>query len=137
MRFLKLLFLPIVAVIFFSCGKVEMMTEKAPSTLEPKTEKKGLYTYVIPANFIFEEEKSLVYEKGKDVRAYLVYTGKARVKDLVEFFDEYLYKLGWTKEAKLLGEEAILAYKRDDQLLVIKIESRFNITYIKMLLTKE
>ncbi len=137
MRNIKLLFLPLVAVILFSCGKVQMMTEKAPTTLEPKTEKKGLYTYVVPANFIFEEDRSLIYEKGKDVRAYLVYTGKARVKDLVEFFDEYLYKLGWTKEAKLLGEEAILAYKRDSQLLVIKIEPKFNITYIKMLLTKE
>ena len=137
MKMFKLLMLGIVSVFLFSCGSIEKLTEKAPTTLEPKTEKKGLYTYVIPANFIFQEDKSLIYEKGKDVRAYVVYTGKARLKDLVEFFDEYLYKLGWVKESKLVGEEAILAYSRNDQLLVIKIEPKFATTYIKMLLTKE
>ncbi|NPA51758.1 MAG: hypothetical protein GXO22_02560 [Aquificae bacterium] len=126
-----------ISVFIFSCGKVAEITEKPPTTLEPKTEKKGLYTYVVPANFIFEEEKSLIYEKGKDVRAYVVYTGKARLKDLVEFFDEYLYKLGWEKESKLVGEEAILAYSRNEQLIVIKIEPKFATTHIKMLLTKD
>ncbi len=137
MKKLLITLLPFVIAILFSCGKVADITEKPPTTLEPKTEKKGLYTYVVPANFIFEEDKSLIYEKGKDVRAYVVYTGKARLKDLVEFFDEYLYKLGWEKESKLVGEEAILAYSRKEQLIVIKIEPKFATTHIKMLLTKE
>ena len=139
-KIFTVLLIPFLSVIFISCSQVNKITgrDTGPIILEPKTVKKGEYTFVIPANFSYQEKESLVYEAPNLVRAYLVYTGKGDLHDLIKFFDEYLYKLGWSKEGKLVGEEAILSYSRNNgQLIIIKIEPKFASTVIKILLTKK
>ncbi len=139
-KIFMLALVPILSLMFMSCSQVNKITgrDSGPVILEPKTVKKGEYTFVIPANFSYEEKESLVYEAPNLVRAYLVYVGKGDLHELIKFFDEYLYKLGWQKEGKLVGEEAILSYSRNDgQLIVIKIEPRFSSTLVKILLTKK
>ncbi len=130
-------FMAIFAILMTGCSEISTMTQKEPVVLTPKTVKKGEFTFVIPANFVLEENKSLIYEIKKQIRAYLVYTGKGSLDDLVTFFNEYLYKLGWNRESKLVGEEAILAYSRNDQLIVIRIRPKFQITQVEFMLTKK
>jgi len=109
--------------------------KKEPAKLEPITEKLGKYAFPIPSNFIRKDDLSMVYENKNIVRAYLVYVGRAKTQRLINFFDKYMSKSGWNKELFIAGEDTVLAYSRENQLIVIKIQQTFNSTILKILLT--
>ncbi len=130
------------AIIFLAvlngCSQISTVKNlqlKEPAVLQPKTEKFGNYTFVIPVNFQLKEDLSVVYEDDGIYRAYLVFIGKSSINKLINFFDKYMSKAGWKKEGSLVGEEAIVAYSRNGQLIIFKIQEILGLTYIKTLLT--
>ena len=137
MRKLIVGFLVIFSFITFSCSQVSNIAQREPIVLSPKTAKKGEFTFVIPANFVLDEKKSLIYQYGNHIRAYLFYIGKGSMDELVDFFNKYLYKLGWKGESTLVGEEGILTFSRNDQLLIVRISPKFQTTQLEVMLTKK
>ncbi len=135
----KFLFLPLITFIAFisSCANNEIVIQpNAPITFVAKTERKGDYTFIIPANFQLIENESLIYENNNIYRAYLIYKGEGFIQDLVNFYDREMSKAGWKKLSALIGKDAILAYQKDNQIIVIKIMYGLTNTYLKMLLTR-
>jgi len=108
---------------------------KEPVKLQPFTEKIGDYAFPVPSNFSRKDDLSMVYENKGTVRAYLVYVGRAGTQKLVNFFEKYMKKNGWSKELFVAGEDTVLAYSRGKQLIVFKIQQTFNGTILKVLLT--
>ncbi|ACN98843.1 putative lipoprotein [Sulfurihydrogenibium azorense Az-Fu1] len=120
-----------------SCASNEIVIQpNAPINFIAKTERKGDYTFIIPSNFQFLESESLIFEGNGVYRAYLIYKGEGYIQDLVNFFDREMPKNGWTKFSALIGRDALLSYKKDNQLIVIKIQYGLTNTYIKMILTR-
>lgn len=120
-----------------SCTNNEIVIQpNAPITFVAKTERKGDYTFIIPANFQLIENESLVYENNNIYRAYLIYKGEGFIQDLVSFYDREMVKSGWKKLSALIGKDAILSYQKDNQIIVIKIVYGLTNTYLKMLLTR-
>lgn len=125
------------SLLLFSCASNEIVIQpNAPLTFIPKQEKKGDYSFVIPANFQLIESESFIYETGSVYRAYLLYKGEGFIQDLIRFFDTNLEKGGWKKESSIVGRDATLAYSKDNQMIVIKINYGITSTYIKVLLTR-
>ncbi len=110
---------------------------KEPAKLEPYTERIGNYVFAVPSNFQRKDDLSMIYENKGTVRAYLVYVGKASTPRLVSFFEKYMKKNGWKKELFIAGEDTVLAFSRDGQLIVFKIQQEFNSTLLKVLLTTQ
>ncbi|WP_456464669.1 hypothetical protein [Persephonella sp.] len=108
---------------------------KEPAKLQPFTERIGNYVFPIPSNFTKKDDLSMVYENKGTVRAYLVYTGKASTPKLISFFEKYMKKNGWEKELFITGADTVLAYSRDKQLIVFKIQQSLGGTILKVLLT--
>ncbi len=124
--------------ILSSCSQISTVKNlqlKEPAVLQPKTEKFGNYTFIMPVNFQLKEDLSVVYEDDGVYRAYLVFVGKSSINKLINFFDKYMSKAGWKKESSLVGEEAIVAYSRNGQLIIFKIQEILGLTYVKTLLT--
>lgn len=122
------------ATLVSSCSQVSFAS-KEPVVFMAKTENKKDYQFVIPANFVLDEANSMIYDSSKYYRAYLIYKGQGNIVDLVDFFDKNMAKLGWQKESSLISKEAILAYSKEDKLVIIKIEYGLTETVIKILLT--
>ena len=132
----KLVILLLLPVFILSCAQVENAINKDPKQYIPKTEKYGNFAFIIPANFELKEDASIIYKQGKNVRAYLVYEGHGSIEKIANFLDQSLQKLGWNKSSELIGNSAaILVYKRDNQMIIYKIERLITGTFIKVLLT--
>ncbi len=115
---------------------VKNLKMKEPAVLEPKTEKFGDYTFVIPMNFQLKEDLSVIYEDDGIYRGYVVFIGKASTNKLLRFFDQYMTKAGWKKDSVLVGgDAAIVAYSKGHQLIIFKIQEILGLTYIKTLLS--
>ena len=124
-------------VFLTSCASNEVVIQpNAPINFIAKTERRGDYTFIVPSNFQLIESESLIFESGNVYRAYLIYKGEGFIQDLVNFFDREMPKNGWTKFSALVGRDALLSYKKDNQLIVIKIQYGLTNTYIKMILTR-
>ncbi|MGC9188731.1 MAG: hypothetical protein ACP5F0_05510 [Sulfurihydrogenibium sp.] len=124
-------------VFLTSCASNEVVIQpNAPINFIAKTERRGDYTFIVPSNFQLIESDSLIFESGNVYRAYLIYKGEGFIQDLVNFFDREMPKNGWTKFSALVGRDALLSYKKDNQLIVIKIQYGLTNTYIKMILTR-
>ncbi|WP_457641934.1 hypothetical protein [Persephonella sp.] len=130
-----LVLLGIVFSVVTGCVQVQTITTKEPVQLVPKTENLGKYSFVVPANFKFKENYSFIFENNGDVRAYLIYMGKGSVPKLVDFFEKNMPKKGWNSDISLVGKEAVLSYVKDNKLIVIKIDPRLGLTYLKIMLT--
>jgi len=133
-KYFRLLFISVI-FIFAGCAQIQDKVNPAPSKFVPKTEKYGNYTFVVPANFKLKDEATLMYKSGNKVRAYLVYAGTGSIGKIVKFLDNNLMKLGWKKSSEVIGSSAVLVYKRNNQLLMVKIERIISGTYIKFMLT--
>ncbi len=124
---------------FYSCSQIQTVKNlklKEPAVLEPKTEKFGNYTFVVPANFELKDDLSVIYEDDGIYRGYIVFIGKASFDKLLRFFDKYMAKIGWKKDSVLVGgDAAIVAYSKDSQLIIFKIQNILGLTYIKTLLS--
>ncbi len=132
-------FLFLIGFVMFltSCASNEIVIQpNAPINFIAKTERKGDYTFIIPSNFQLIESESLIFESGHIYRAYLIYKGEGFIQDLANFFDREMPKNGWTKYSALVGRDALLSYKKDDQFIVIKIQYGLTNTYIKIILTR-
>lgn len=134
----KTLFFMAVSVLIFSAGctiNTQNAFSKEPQKLQPFTEKVGNYVFAIPSNFTRKDDLSMIYENKGTVRAYLVYVGKASTQKLISFFEKYMRKNGWQKELFVAGEDTVVAYSRDNQLIVFKIQQSLTGTMLKVLLT--
>ncbi|MCX7738744.1 MAG: hypothetical protein N2Z80_04960 [Hydrogenothermaceae bacterium] len=119
------------------CSTKEIIIQpNAPLTFVAKQERRGDYSFVIPSNFQLVDSESFIYEIGSVYRAYLLYKGEGFVKDLLKFFDTNMEKSGWKKESVVIGRDAILAYSKEGQMIVLKISYGVTNTYIKVLLIK-
>jgi len=141
-KLIKLIFIfTLVSYLPFIIGCSQLQTMKnlklkEPTVLEPKTEKFGDYSFVIPMNFKIKEDLSVIYADDGIYRGYIVFVGKASTSKLLKFFDTYMPKAGWKKESVLVGgEAAILAYSKGSKLIIFKIQEILGLTYIKTLLT--
>jgi hypothetical protein len=133
----KILLLIGFIVFLTSCASNEVIIQpNAPINFIAKTERRGDYTFIVPSNFQLIESESLIFESENVYRAYLIYKGEGFIQDLVNFFDREMPKNGWTKFSALVGRDALLSYKKDNQLIVIKIQYGLTNTYIKMILTR-
>lgn len=132
----------IVAFLTFStfltgCASKDIVIQPgAPVTFAPKYEKRGEYSFVIPSNFKLIEAESLVYDNGEIYRAFLVYKGEGFIQDIVKFLDINYEKSGWKKEPSVVGRDAVLAYSKDGQMIIIKIDYGVTNTYLRVILTK-
>jgi len=125
------------SLILSSCASNEIVIQpNAPVIFIAKTERKGDYSFIIPSNFQLIENESLVFENENVYRAYLIYKGEGYIQDLVNFYDREMSKAGWKKNSALIGKNAILAFQKDNQIIVIKIQYGLTNTYLKMLLTR-
>ena len=124
---------------FYSCSQIQTVKNlklKEPAVLEPKTEKFGDYTFVVPANFETKDDLSVIYEDDGIYRGYIVFIGKASFDKLLRFFDKYMTKIGWKKESVLVGgDAAVVAYSKGHQLIIFKLQNILGLTYIKTLLS--
>ncbi len=139
-KFLKIFFAFSIVFLFISgCSQlssVKNLRLKEPAVLEPKTERFGDYTFVVPVNFELKEDLSVIYENDGIYRGYVVFIGKASTDKLLRFFDRYMQKTGWIKEGLLAsGDSAIVAYSKGRQLIIFKIQEILGLTYIKTLLS--
>lgn len=131
-----------VAVVLFSiflsgCASKDIVIQPgAPVTFTPKYEKRGEYNFVIPSNFKLIEAESFVYDNGEIYRALLTYKGEGFIQDIVKFLDMNYEKSGWKKEPSVVGRDAVLAYSKDGQIVILKIEYGVTNTYLRVLLTK-
>jgi hypothetical protein len=133
----KLWILLFLSFTLISCAQIENTVNPTPAKFVAKTEKFGNFTFVVPANFKLKDDASIIYKRGNDVRAYLVYAGTGSIQKIVNFFDENMSQLGWNKSSELIGPAAVLVYKRNNQVIVMKIEKGITGTYLKLLLTCE
>jgi len=126
-------------IIFSSCFRnLEMMASPKPTVLIPKNVNDyGFYNFVIPANFKFLRDNSLIYYYNGDVRAYLVYEGKASITQLVTFFNDYMTEKGWEVNLNMVSTDSIMTFKKGDRLIVMKmIPKMAGVVELRMLLTK-
>lgn len=125
------------STLLLSCSSKEIVIQpNAPLTFTAKRERRGDYNFVIPSNFQLVESESFIYEMGSTYRAYLLYKGEGFIQDLVKFFDSNMEKAGWKKDSAIIGRDAILAFSKEGQMIVIKINYGVTNTYLKVLLTK-
>lgn len=127
----------IFSILLVSCASKEIVIQpNAPLTFIPKQEKRGDYNFIIPSNFQLVDSESFIYENGPVYRAYLLYKGEGFIQDLIKFFDTNLEKAGWKRESSIVGRDAILAYSKEGQMIVMKISYGVTNTYIRVLLTR-
>lgn len=136
MRFLMIgVFL--LSILLSGCASKDIVIQPgAPVTFTPKYEKRGEYNFIIPSNFKLIEAESFIYDNGEIYRAFLIYKGEGFIQDIVKFLDMNYEKSGWKKEPSVVGRDAILAYSKDGQLVIIKIDYGVTNTYLRVLLTK-
>ncbi len=134
----KILLIFTTVFIFTSCvNTLQMAAQETPLELIPKNKVMGGFSFVIPDNFRFINEQSLIYDYKGDIRAYLVYAGKASTVQLINFFTDYMPEKGWKPDFATVSTDGILAFKKEDRLIIIKITPDVaGISYIKILLTK-
>ena len=135
----KLIFLSVLIMSFLlsSCASNQIVFQpNAPITFITKTERKGEYSFIIPSNFQLIENESLVFESGDIYRAYLIYKGEGYIQDLVNFYDKEMVKAGWKKISALIGKDAMLAFQKENLIIVIKIQYGLSNTYLRILLTR-
>ncbi len=134
----KILLIFITVFIFTSCvNTLQMATQETPLELIPRNKVMGGFSFVIPDNFRFINDQSLIYDYKGDIRAYLVYAGKASTVQLINFFTDYMPEKGWKPDFATVSTDGILAFKKEDRLIIIKITPDVaGISYIKILLTK-
>ncbi|SNZ08499.1 hypothetical protein SAMN06265182_1316 [Persephonella hydrogeniphila] len=136
LRYISVFSFLVSVLIFSGCTVATKDTfSKEPAQLQPFTERLGNYVFPIPSNFSRKDDLSMIYENKGVVRAYLVYVGKASTPKLVAFFDKYMKKNGWKKELFIAGEDTVISYSRDNQLIVFKIHQSIGGTVLKVLLT--
>ena len=138
-RAIKRLFF-IFSTVFLLTGCVntlQLVAQDTPVELIPRNKVMGGFSFVIPDNFRFMNEQSLVYDYRDDIRAYLVYAGKASTVQLVNFFTDYMTDKGWKPDFATVSTDGMLAFKKEDRLIVIKITPDVaGVSYIRILLTK-
>ncbi len=136
--FKKVLFVFTTVFIFTSCvNTIQMAAQETPLELIPRNKVMGRFSFVIPDNFRFINDQSLIYDYKGDIRAYLVYAGKASTVQLINFFTDYMPEKGWEPDFATVSTDGILAFKKEDRLIVIKISTDVaGIFYLKILLTK-
>ena len=116
---------------------LSLIAKSEPINLVPRDANYGYYNFVIPDNFVFIPEKSFVFDYDDDVRAYIVYGGKASVTQLVNFFNDYMPEKGWEVDLNFVSTDGIIVFRRDERLIVIKIiPDVAGVSYLKILLTK-
>ena len=116
---------------------LQLVTQETPMELIPRNKVMGGFSFVVPDNFRFMNDQSLVYDYQDDIRAYLVYAGKASTVQLVNFFTDYMTDKGWKPDFTAVSTDSILAFKKEDRLIVIKITPDVaGVSYIRILLTK-
>ncbi|RUM60197.1 MAG: hypothetical protein DSY66_02685 [Persephonella sp.] len=138
-RFLiKIFFLLILSLPLTSClNTLQLLPEQTPIELIPKNKVMGKFSFVIPDNFRFVSDQSLIYDYRGDVRAYLVYVGKASTVQIINFLTEYMPEKGWKPDFATVSTDGVLAFKKGDRLIVFKITPDMaGIVYLKILLTK-
>lgn len=132
-----LLFAMMSSMFFLGCASQEIVIQpNAPLTFIPKQERRGDYNLIMPSNFQVIDSESFIYENGSVYRAYLLYKGEGFIQDLIKFFDTNLEKAGWKKESSIIGRDAVLAYSKEGQMIVMKISYGVTNTYIRVLLTR-
>jgi hypothetical protein len=120
-----------------SCASNEIVIQpNAPVSFVAKTERKGDYSFIVPSNFQLIENESIVFECENIYRAYLIYKGEGYIQDLVNFYDREMQKAGWRKISALIGKGAILAFQKNNQIIVIKIQYGLTNIYLRILLTR-
>ncbi|MCX7759910.1 MAG: hypothetical protein N2Z81_01875 [Hydrogenothermaceae bacterium] len=133
----KVLLTALVGMFLFGCASNEIVIQpNAPVNFVAKQERRGDYNFIVPSNFYLVESESFIYENGPVYRAYLLYKGEGFIQDIVKFFDTNMEKAGWKKESATIGRDAVLAYSKEGQRIVIKISYGITNTYLKMLLTR-
>lgn len=131
-------FAALVSSVFLAgCASKDIVIQPgAPVAFSPKYEKRGEYNFVIPSNFKLIEAESFVYDNGEIYRALLTYKGEGFIQDIVKFLDTSYEKSGWKKEPSVVGRDAVLAYSKDGQIVIIKIDYGVTNTYLRVLLTR-
>ena len=134
----KVLIFIIPLFIFTSClSTLQLISQETPLDLIPKNKNMGGYSFVIPDNFRLVSNQSLIFRYNGDVRAYLVYAGKASTVQLINFFTEYMPEKGWMSDFASVSEEGTLAFKKRGRLIIIKITPDVaGVSYLRILLTK-
>lgn len=116
---------------------LSLIAKSEPISLVPRDVNYGYFNFVVPDNFVFIPEKSFVFDYDDDVRAYIVYGGKASVTQLVNFFNDYMPEKGWEVDLNFVSTDGIIVFRRDERLIVIKIiPDVAGVSYLKILLTK-
>jgi hypothetical protein len=125
-------------ILFTSCVRdLEMMVSTTPKVLVPRNVNYGYFNFVVPGNFRFLAEDSLIYYYNGDVRAYLLYEGKASLTQLVNFFNDYMTEKGWEANLNMVSTDGIMTFKKGSRLIVIKLNPKLaGVMQIRMLLTK-
>ncbi len=139
-KFLNLKFLTLILFlgIFSSCIRdIEMMARPEPAVLVPRNVNYGSFSFVVPGNFRFMADDSLIYYYQGDVRAYLIYEGKASLTQLVNFFNDYMTEKGWDADLNMVSTDSIMTFKKGSRLIIIKVNPKMaGVVQIRMLLTK-
>ena len=121
-----------------SCvNTLQLAAQETPPELIPRNKVMGGFSFVVPDNFRFISDESLIYDYRGDIRAYLVYAGKASTVQVINFFTDYMTDKGWKPDFATVSTDGVLAFKKEDRLIVIKVTPDIaGVVYIKMLLTK-
>ncbi len=79
--------------------------------------------------FSMQTEKSFIYESGNIKVGRVVFTGKAKVKDIVSFYKDSLPQMGWEPVVvTIYGNQAKMVFITPDQTLQIDIVKGFSET---------
>ncbi|SMP12782.1 hypothetical protein SAMN06265339_1073 [Desulfurobacterium pacificum] len=127
-----LLTLPFIALVAVSsCATLNTsgQTEVKVQTIKPEM-LLGDSVPVYPG-FRFVPQKSFIYESGDIKVGRLVFTGDAKVKDIVSYYKDVLPQQGWEPVAiTIYGNQASLTYVTPDKTLQIQVSKGFSETVL-------
>jgi len=79
---------------------------------------------LIPVELSLDESESLVYEYGPNKMGLLRFKGRVRVDSLVDFFNDYMPKDGWTDVNKVKYSMVLLNFIKQDRICQIIIKEK-------------
>ncbi len=125
-----LLLMPVIAIT--SCATLN--TSNHPAEVKVQTIKpEMLLGDAVPVypGFRFVSQKSFIYESGDVKVGRLVFTGNAKVKDIVSYYKDVLPQQGWEPIAvTIFGNQASLTYVTPDRTLQIEVSRGFSDTVL-------
>lgn len=126
---LTLPFITLVAVSSCATLNTSGQTEVKVQTIKPEM-LLGDSVPVYPG-FRFVPQKSFIYESGDIKVGRLVFTGDAKVKDIVSYYKDVLPQQGWEPVAiTIYGNQASLTYVTPDKTLQIQVSKGFSETVL-------